>query len=108
MHGLCLWHACYLGDVGVGSISISVSIHSCLWMVYHQQIAVAHDVGTVLCLTLAMTIVGMTGNTAVTCPRGAQTFAWCLGDGIEVFKIVFALVETLFHARHIQHGRCSC
>ena len=88
-----LRHTGHLRDVGV-----------VVGMVYHEQIAVADGVGTVVGLTLAVTVRGMAGDAAVAYPGGAKTAAGVLLKGVQVLKEVFTGVEVFFHAAHILHS----
>ena len=74
-------------------------------MIDDKQIAVTYLIGTILCLSFAMAVGRVAGNTAVAHPSRPQAFARLLFKGIEVFKEVLARIEVLFHASSIPHGR---
>ena len=93
-HGLRLWHTRHFCDVAIG-----------IRMVDDQQVAVANGVGAIFCLTFAMTIGRVTGNTRVTHPGRSQTFAGSLFKGVEMFEEVLARIEVLLHACYILHSR---
>ena len=67
-------------------------------MIDHQQVAVAYLVGAILRLALAVAVAGVTGDARVAHPCRAQTLAWLLVVGVEVFEEVLTHVEVVLHA----------
>ena len=63
-------------------------------MVDHEQITVADGVGTIFCLALAVAVVWVTGDTAITHPGRTESFTWCYIEGVQMLEEVLARVEV--------------
>ena len=106
-HCLCLGHARHFTDVAraFGGVAHAILGEGLLRMIDDKQIAVAYGVGAVLRLALAVSVTGMTGDTAVAYPRRTKTATRRLVDGVEFLEERLAYQEVLFHTGNGIHSR---